>query len=461
MPIAANRKPKGAIMRSITILVALLLLPCGAFAQSGDSPPDRKQQQFFLADYMEKQGTLEDSIASARELDQIMQELESAWATEAKEKNATFRRLGSYTYSLIIRSATVGDWAQCYVWRKYMVPAFLQDYEHFKSEPTKAKSLLMWRGNVVNTFGLSNACELPEDKREQFYAAYERMPAVVGKYLEAGAYTSEKKKGELRSMQSKFEKLKPVLEINRALEEGRTSDAFAELAAAYGEGTIPPRYLVRRGKRVAYQFGKEGQTGRALATLDLLARSNLESDLPPDSLQSWYTDVDPQRGPERFEQVAGAGGGKVLASTGEQANLSGQYTLLSTGETIDLSEMKGKAVVIDFWTTWCGPCIEEIPQLNEFADTYGKREDIAFITINGDAVTSEKGEDHVKSFMKEQNVQHPVVFDTEEDSLAERFDVIGWPTKVVINPEGEIMERPTEGTKLTLDVVKEYLRKQL
>ena len=340
-----------------------------------------------------------------------------------------------------------------------MVPAFLKDYEHSKSEPTKAKSLLMWRGNAENTFSLSNTCELPENKREQFYAAYEQMPKVIARYLKAGAFTSEKQEGRLRNMQSRFEKLTPVLEISRALAEGRTSDAFAELADAYGEGTIPPRYLVRRGKRVAYQFGKEGKTGRALATLDLLVRSNLESDLPPDSLRSWYVNVAPERGPERFEKVANAGGRKVLTPTGEQADLSGRYTLLNTGGAIELSELQGKTIVIDFWATWCAPCIEEIPQLNEFADTYGKREDVAFITINGDAVTSDKGRNHVESFMKEQNVRHPVIFDTEENSLAERFDVVGWPTKVIINPEGEIMESPTE-TKLTLDVVEEYLRKQ-
>jgi hypothetical protein len=130
------------------------------------------------------------------------------------------------------------------------------------------------------------------------------MPSVIDAYLDAGAYPSEKQQKRLRQMRGFFEKMKPVLEINRALAENRLGDAFAELAATYGAGDVPHRYLVKHGERLVYQYAKEGDTRRALAGLDLLARSNLEADLPRDMLRTWYADVAPDQGPERFEEVA-------------------------------------------------------------------------------------------------------------------------------------------------------------
>lgn len=445
-------------MRYFIIFISLLLISGSVIAQNAFK--DRKKQQRFVLSFMDMHGMREDSIESSGELDRIIEKIELAWASEVEGESAAIRRLGSYTYFIMGSFLNAGEWIDCYVWKEYQVPAFLEDFDYVESMPSRRKALLIRRSNVSNTFDMVIRCELPENNKERFYEAYAALPAVIARYLKSGVYANARQEKTLRSLKSRFERLGPFIELNKALEADRLGDAFAELAAIYGSGDVAHHYLLKPGKQLAYRFAETGRMQHAFSVLDLMARSNLEAILPRDTLKAWYTEISPDRGIPRFKN-APEFTGKVLEEADQASQLTGQYLLLNTGEELNLSALKGKIVVIDFWATWCVPCVKEIPRLNKFNETYGQREEVAFFTINGDSLTSRNEKEHVLEFMGEHNVEHPVILDSRENSLTKRFKVIGWPTKFVINPEGRFMVRPVEGTRLTLEVIEEYLQKQL
>lgn len=103
---------------------------------------------------------------------------------------------------------------------------------------------------------------------------------------------------------------------------------------------------------------------------------------------------------------------------------------LATGETGSFSTWKGKWVFINYWATWCGPCREEIPELNIFANT---RTDIAVFGVNFDHPQGEA----LKKEITEMGITFPVL--TQDPAQALHFEQPSvLPVTVILNPQGKI-----------------------
>lgn len=107
----------------------------------------------------------------------------------------------------------------------------------------------------------------------------------------------------------------------------------------------------------------------------------------------------------------------------------------SKNQILDLENLKGdNLTVIDFWTTWCKPCIMAIPELVKLQEKYDSL-GVTFIGINGDGPRS------VSKAMPLANslgVTYPVVFDTSGD-LASELNVTAYPTLFIIDKNREII----------------------
>ena len=105
------------------------------------------------------------------------------------------------------------------------------------------------------------------------------------------------------------------------------------------------------------------------------------------------------------------------------------------GKPIRLSDFRGKAVIIDFWATWCPPCIFQVPELNRLAAAHRETGNVVVIGVSVDV----EGPAVVAPWVEEHAVGYTIVFGDEE--LAAEFGVFGFPTLVIIGPEGELDSR--------------------
>jgi thiol-disulfide isomerase/thioredoxin len=107
------------------------------------------------------------------------------------------------------------------------------------------------------------------------------------------------------------------------------------------------------------------------------------------------------------------------------------------GKSLNLSELRGKVVVLNLWATWCGPCRREIPDFIEIQKDYEGRVEVLGITSEDERNTAES----VREFVKEFKINYKVVWvDAKawEAFLAPRYSI---PQTYVLGPDGNLIQK--------------------
>lgn len=102
------------------------------------------------------------------------------------------------------------------------------------------------------------------------------------------------------------------------------------------------------------------------------------------------------------------------------------------GTMVKLSSYKGKTVYLDFWASWCGPCKQSFPWMNEMQSRYGAKK-FQVVGVNVDQKT-----DDAKEFLKENKATFDIVFDNT-GKIPKTFTIKGMPTSMLIGADGKIM----------------------
>lgn len=106
------------------------------------------------------------------------------------------------------------------------------------------------------------------------------------------------------------------------------------------------------------------------------------------------------------------------------------------GDSVRLADLQGRVVLLNVWATWCPPCREEIPALQEIHERFSPQGfEVLGVSIDG---RSER--ENVRRFMSEMKVTYPLWHDAD-DLISNRFQIIGMPTTFLIGRNGKILWR--------------------
>ncbi|MCI0490782.1 MAG: TlpA family protein disulfide reductase [Blastocatellia bacterium] len=141
------------------------------------------------------------------------------------------------------------------------------------------------------------------------------------------------------------------------------------------------------------------------------------------------------------------------AASGEGDELTPMPTLKLKdlgGKDVDAKKFKAKILVVDFWATWCGPCIKEIPAYNDLQAKYADKG----VKLIGVTVASGEAEE-VKPFVSRHNMKYAVLMG--DDDMAYEFGVRAFPTTFLVTSDWKIYQRyigagPAKIRKLESDI---------
>jgi len=108
----------------------------------------------------------------------------------------------------------------------------------------------------------------------------------------------------------------------------------------------------------------------------------------------------------------------------------------SDGNPVMLDEFQGRFVLLNFWATWCAPCIVELPSLKRLSDEMGG-DDFAVIAVS----TDRKGIGYAREFLAKRGIDAPAVYNDPTSLFAGANRVAVMPTTILIDPEGREIGR--------------------
>lgn len=121
-----------------------------------------------------------------------------------------------------------------------------------------------------------------------------------------------------------------------------------------------------------------------------------------------------------------------ITSAGAGASMAPSFALPSrSGDTVSLAQLKGKVVMLNFWASWCGPCRQEMPLLEQMHKRYSAL-GFTLVGVNVDA-NSKDAED----WLSKTPVSFPVLFD-RESKVSKLYDVSAMPSTVFIDRQGNV-----------------------
>jgi thiol-disulfide isomerase/thioredoxin len=198
-------------------------------------------------------------------------------------------------------------------------------------------------------------------------------------------------------------------------------------------------------------------------SMELTAESNLSfvTDIPELTFDSTnltkYDSIDEMFG-EMPDEMPGEDEGSLVGKQAPDFTLS----TLDASENVTLSSFKGSVVVLDFWATWCRPCIKGLPYLNEFT-VWAEEQNlpVKVFAVNIEGGSNESARTKVEKFWAGKDYKMTVLIGSADKKLSDDYQIGGIPVTFVIAPDGTIIEHHVGYSDGMVDTLKALVAKAL
>jgi len=144
--------------------------------------------------------------------------------------------------------------------------------------------------------------------------------------------------------------------------------------------------------------------------------------------------------------LSGCNRGSHPAQVGKKAP---DFTVSDGTDTIRLSQYRGKIVLLNFWASWCGPCVQETPALQQL---HHDRPDLQIVGVSVDT-----DETAYRRFLKRFQVDIPTVMDPEQKA-AKLYHTDGWPETYIIDRDGIVRRKIVGDPDWSNPEIRAYLK---
>lgn len=138
--------------------------------------------------------------------------------------------------------------------------------------------------------------------------------------------------------------------------------------------------------------------------------------------------------------------GKLRRSEGVGKPFEFKFTDAITGKEVSSTTLKGKVLVIDFWATWCGPCVAEMPKMKELYATY-KSQGVEFVGISLDQPENKGGLTKLKDFVAKNDIAWPQYYQGNfwQSEFSSSWGINSIPAIFVVDAEGNVASTDARG----------------
>ena len=415
------------------------------------------------------------NLRSAAQLDSVVRSAQEEWRRIAESEyggvapdllSAFFEGVLAASQERAIAPSLWEDLVE-----NYMVPALIREYPALRLSPSKEKVWLLTTPLITLQFmlqmrswaaldstlsfdvpALSSQASHRREQWRQVSKIAEDWTTLIEYYLSDSSLADENEQSGLISLKLMNAYLTPCWKIQEALDDDNIAAAVSSLKvlATGGWVNVPPHEIKQTASLVLRECLRRKMSAEALDVADIIAAQQGSQYLPNQDgisyLKQSYLDADPVLGEARYNLALSryntAKPAAFPRETPSRPLLSGRFLDLVTGDSLDLASLRGKIVVMEFWATWCGPCVSQIPILKNYAMSLKSKPNVAFISVVCDQTTIDRGKAFISKFVAAQGINYTVLLDPTQDPLNRRFNIQWYPSTLVIGRDGQISLKP-------------------